>query len=125
MCSCQHKMYRAVTIFLLALCRLGAAQNSTVFLRAEGSQLFLGDDEVFLSGANLPWVNYGRDFGNAQPNGVACALQDYVADLRASGGNSIRLWLFTQGDYIPLWDEGTGFVVGTDGSGTLIDDLDR
>ena len=75
-------MSRAVTIFLLALFRLGAAQNSTVFLRVEGSQLVLGSDEVFLSGANLPWLNYGKDFGNAQPNGVACALQ---------GGNSIGL----------------------------------
>ena len=121
-------MSRAVTVLLLALSRLAAAaqDNSTVFLRVEGSRLFLGDGEVFLSGANLPWLNYGNDFGNAQPNGKACALQDRVADLRASGGNSIRLWLFTQGDHIPLWDEGgTGFVVGTDASGTLIDELDR
>ena len=121
-------MSRAVTVLLLALCTLLAARaqdNSTVFLRVEGSRLFLGDAEVFLSGANLPWLNYGNDFGNAQPNGKACALQDRVADLRASGGNSIRLWLFTQGDHIPLWDEGTGFVVGTDASGTLIDELDR
>ena len=119
-------MSRAVTVLLLALSRLAAAQdNSTVFLRVEESQFYLGDAEVFLSGANLPWLNYGNDFGNAQPNGKACALQDRVADLRASGGNSIRLWLFTQGDHIPLWDEGTGFVVGTDASGTLIDELDR
>ena len=121
-------MSRAVTVLLLALSRLAAARaqdNSTVFLRVEGSQFYLGDTEVFLSGANLPWLNYGNDFGNAQPNGKACALQDRVADLRASGGNSIRLWLFTQGDHIPLWDEGTGFVVGTDASGTLIDELDR
>ena len=53
------------------------------------------------------------------------AIQDYVANLRASGGNSIRLWLFVEGDAIPLWDEGTGFVVGTDAAGTLSDDLDR
>ena len=45
------------------------------FLRVDGSKLMLGDNEVFLSGANLPWVNYGNDFGNAQPNGVACTLQ--------------------------------------------------
>ena len=48
-----------------------------------------------------------------------------MANLRASGGNSIRLWLFVEGDAIPLWDEGTGFVVGTDAAGTLSDDLDR
>ena len=114
-----------LTVLLLTLCGLGFAQDSTVFLRVEGSQLVLGDDEVFLSGANLPWLNYGNDFGNAQPNGKACALQDRVADLRASGGNSIRLWLFTQGDHIPLWDEGTGFVLGTDSADTLIEEVDR
>ena len=115
-----------VIAILLLVTVTTAIADSTNFLRVEGSRLFLGDGEVFLSGANLPWLNYGNDFGNAQPNGKACALQDRVADLRASGGNSIRLWLFTQGDHIPLWDEGgTGFVVGTDASGTLIDELDR
>ena len=72
------------TVLLLALCGLGFAQDSTVFLRVEGSQLVLGDNEVFLSGANLPWLNYGNDFGNAQPNSVACALQ--------GGGGSIGLF---------------------------------
>ena len=52
-------------------------------------------------------------------------LQDYLTDISASGGNSIRVWLFVQGDFIPLWDEGTGFVLGTDGAGTLIDEVDR
>ena len=61
----------ALTISLLVI----ATAESKDFLRVDGSKLMLGGDEVFLSGANLPWVNYGNDFGNAQPNGVACTLQ--------------------------------------------------
>ena len=56
--------------------------------------------------------------GNVQP-------QDYLTDIKESGGNSIRVWLFVEGDAIPLWDEGTGLVVGTDSADTLIDELDR
>ena len=48
--------------------------------------------------------------------------QDYLTDIKESGGNSIRVWLFTYGDFIPLWDEGTGFVLGTDSAGTLIEE---
>ena len=61
-----------LTIFLLVII---ATAESKDFLRVDGSKLVLGGEEVFLSGANLPWVNYGNDFGNAQPNGVACTLQ--------------------------------------------------
>ena len=51
--------------------------------------------------------------------------QEYLTDIKESGGNSIRVWLFVEGDAIPLWDEGTGLVVGTDSADTLIDELDR
>ena len=64
-----------IAIFLLVTITTTAIADSTNFLRVEGSKLVLGDEEVYLSGANLPWVNYGNDFGNAQPNGVACTLQ--------------------------------------------------
>ena len=56
---------------------------------------------------------------------VFCYHQEYLTDIKESGGNSIRVWLFVEGDAIPLWDEGTGLVVGTDSADTLIDELDR
>ena len=64
----------ALTVSLLATATVKIADGKD-FLRVDGSKLVLGGEEVFLSGANLPWVNYGNDFGNAQPNGVACTLQ--------------------------------------------------
>ena len=71
----MSRVASTVTFFLLVTVTSRAAIADTNFLRVEGSKLVLGDEEVYLSGANLPWVNYGNDFGNAQPNGVACALQ--------------------------------------------------
>ena len=62
-------------ISLLVTVTSRPAISDTNFLRVEGPKLMLGNEEVYLSGANLPWVNYGNDFGNAQPNGVACTLQ--------------------------------------------------
>jgi mannan endo-1,4-beta-mannosidase len=124
-----------ISFYILYLCLCGCrvsserapeAQQETTYLRVEGSKFLFGNSEVYLSGANLPWISYGNDFGNAQPNGIACALQDYVSNVSASGGNSIRVWLFVEGDSIPLWDPtATGEVVGTDMNGTLIHDVQR
>ena len=63
--------------------------------------------------------------GTNHCNYIHIWLQDYLTNITESGGNSIRVWLFVWGDYIPLWDEETGFVLGTDSADTLIDELDR
>ena len=78
--------------------------------------------QVFLSGANQPWINYGNDFGNGQTNGQACALQSYLKNISDAGGNSARIWLFVEGDSIPEWDA-SGHVVSTDKANTLIPEL--
>lgn len=72
---------------------------------------------------NQPWLNYGSDFGNNQSNGAYCSLrQDYLEPLAAAGGNSVRFWLFVEGDVIPAWSS-DGTVVGTDAAGSLIEDV--
>ena len=73
---------------------------------------------VFLSGANLAWINYGNDFGNNQTNGQKCKLRSYVRNVSKAGGNSLRVWLFVEGTAIPAFDE-SGNVVGTDASDTM------
>jgi len=77
---------------------------------------------VFLSGVNQPWLNYARDFGNSQSNGVHCTLVDYLRNISNSGGNSVRFWLFIDGSSIPAFNN-QGHVTGTDGSNSLIDDM--
>jgi hypothetical protein len=53
----------------------------------------------FMFGANLPWINFGCDFGCGANGGVsspeAAALADQAfADAAAAGMNVIRWWLF-------------------------------
>merc|ERR1711907_696469 len=103
------------------------------FLTLSGATSFLTVDKstntfsyqgkrVFLSGANQPWIDYGNDFGNNQTNGKICSLQQYIANLTKAGGNSMRIWLFIEGDSIPAFDK-DGMVTGTDGTGSLIQEL--
>lgn len=94
----------------------------TEFLRAEKTKLVFRGNEVFLSGANQPWIQYGRDFGNNQTNGLRCELEEYIRNISDSGGNVVRMWLFVEGQSAPLFDT-AGFVTGTDQTGTLVEDV--
>ena len=80
--------------------------------------------ELFFSGANLAWINYGNDFGNNQYNTTTKdKLTSYVDDISNNGGNSIRIWLFVEGAFIPQFNEQTGMVISTDGKNTLVNDV--
>ena len=111
----------------LALCLsacLGAAHAAArLAVSADGTGFEFDGKRVFLSGANQPWLNYGSDFGNNQTNGVACALQEAVANVSAAGGNTVRMWLFVEGDSIPQLDAATGRAVAPDAAGSLVADM--
>lgn len=82
-----------------------------------------GGSRLFISGANQAWHWYGYDFGDGQyykdPSRVYQRNIDQVA---SNGGNSIRFWLHPVGSgSSPKWDG--GYVTGTDGANTLIDEL--
>lgn len=115
-------------IFVLLLSPTAAAHASAAAaarLAVSGSGFTLRGNPVFLSGANLAWLDYGNDFGNKQSNGVACALQQAVRNVTDSGGNTIRIWLFVEGDNIPAFDDKeSGRVVATDNAGTLTADIE-
>lgn len=44
---------------------------------------------MFLSGGNLPWINYAYDFGNGQWAGVKSRVEDQLKLLHEAGGNSL------------------------------------
>jgi hypothetical protein len=47
--------------------------------------------QVFMSGMNLAWHQFGDDFGNGQYGCcTGSVLEDYLRRIRAEGGNSIR-----------------------------------
>ena len=52
---------------------------------------------VFLNGANLPWWEYGKDFGGDQSDETIEKLEEMLEQIRDSGGNVIRVWIFCEG----------------------------
>lgn len=63
----------------------------------------------FLTGANLPWINYGWDFGPCawgrgyRPEAFDAAFRD----LASRGANCVRLWVFGDGRASPSFDLST------------------
>ena len=99
---------------------------ATPFLRVNASSptgLSYATRPVFLSGANLAWIDYGADFGNNSTSAKKCALQQYLKNVSSAGGNSLRVWLFVEGATVPEFDPSTGKVVGTDSAGSMAEDL--
>ncbi len=65
--------------------------------------------DLFLSGSNLGWVNYSSDFG---PRTVDFSKFDKIFnDIHAVGGNSMRLWIHTDGTNTPEYGS-NGMVTG-------------
>ncbi|KAK3785915.1 hypothetical protein RRG08_033023 [Elysia crispata] len=91
-------------------------------LSVSGNHFMLNGEKVFLSGGNLPWINYAYDFGNNQWAGVKSRVENQMKMLRDAGGNSLRLWIHIQGETSPQFDN-NGYVVATDRQGTFISDF--
>ena len=51
-----------------------------------------------------------------------CELREYIANVSKAGGNTMRIWLFIEGDNIPAFNA-DGMVTGTDKAGSLIEEL--
>ncbi len=61
--------------------------------------------EMWLSGSNVAWVDFARDLGPG-----AARLSEFelaFKELRANGGNTMRLWLHTTGAHTPAWNGST------------------
>jgi mannan endo-1,4-beta-mannosidase len=76
---------------------------------------------IFLTGGNQAWRNYGLDFGNSHPtHDDWCGLKEDLINLSNAGGNTIRMWLFTDGYKIPSWNNDNTFITSPDEDNTLI-----
>lgn len=73
--------------------------------------------DLFVSGTNVAWINFARDIGPGTTN--LDQFEQMFRDLRANGGNSMRLWLHTSGSSTPEWN---GSMVVGPGVGA-VDDL--
>ena len=73
------------------------------------SRVNYNNQQVFLSGSNVAWVNFAGDLGPA--NLDTLRFRSMYDSIHACGGNSLRLWLHTNGTQTPAFD-GSGRVNG-------------
>lgn len=58
--------------------------------------------ELYLSGFNVAWFDFARDVGMGLNE---ARLRQALADLVASGGNTLRWWIHTDGSLTPEWGD--------------------
>lgn len=68
------------------------------------------NQNLFLNGTNLAWINFANDVGKGQTNYEAFA--DLFLTIHDNGGNAVRWWLHTDGTTSPKFDS-QGMVIGT------------
>lgn len=66
--------------------------------------------QIFVTGQNLAWVNFGNDVGDAVLD--TNTFKQAVQDIRDAGGNTMRVWLSTNGANDPKFDATTGLTKG-------------
>lgn len=116
----KHLLFLTICIFLTTV----SSSSGYNFVKVNKTTFTYRNKQLFLSGANLAWIDYGNDFGNNVYNTTTkYMLQKHVKAISNNGGgNSIRIWLFVEGATIPEFNE-AGIVVSTDKHGTLVRDV--
>ena len=101
----------AVLLGLLIYALLPAGVNAQ-----GGNRIRFNDQDLFLSGGNVAWVNFARDIGPGTTD--LARFREIFGSLHSAGGNSMRLWLHTTGGTTPEWE---GSMVTGPGSGSIED----
>ena len=79
-------------LVFVAIVMLGSAKGQS-FLATQGSEFRLNGEKVYLSGMNIPWHDYGRDFGEGRYEVLSKGvLERSLRDIAAAGGNSVRMY---------------------------------
>lgn len=107
-------MCRIIKTIFLILANLAVLTVST---KAATNRITFNNQDLFLNGGNFAWRNFANDFG---PNSVTDFnyFNSVFSQVRAKGGNCMRLWLHTHGGNTPTW---SGNTVTGPGSGTICD----
>ena len=84
---------------------------------SQSSRVKYNNQQLFLSGANLAWVNFSHDIGPGTTDFNRFA--DIFLSMHDHGGNAARWWLHTDGTVTPAFND-SGFVSGP-GAGTIAD----
>ena len=66
------------------------------------SRVPYNNQQLFLNGSNLAWVNYGTDWGLGTTD--TATIGEWMLQMHRSGGNAMRLWLNVEGIVTPVFD---------------------
>lgn len=67
------------------------------------------NQELFVNGANLAWVNFAGDVGTGSPD--TTSFGEIMLSIHNAGGNAMRWWLHVNGTVTPAFDS-SGHVTG-------------
>ena len=76
----------------------------------------VNDNELFLSGGNIAWVNFADDIGPGETD--LEMFEKVFQEVNEHRGNTLRFWMHTNGAHTPEWD---GHEVTGPGSNTISD----
>lgn len=84
-----------ISLILLAACGPGRK------IGFSDGRFLVGERELFMSGMNLAWINFGRDITGFDERKFVRALDDVAG----AGGNCLRWWIHVNGSASPDFDE--------------------
>jgi len=66
------------------------------------NRIEVDSQQLFLNGGNIAWINFARDIGPGETR--LDLFEEIFKEVNKHGGNALRLWLHTTGEYTPAWD---------------------
>ena len=99
----KRLLFFALTIMFLLVPSIAAQDEGMEY----GPFIPYGDQELFLNGINLAWVDFSRDLTHFDEIRFVAAIDE----LAAVKGNTLRWWLHTNGANSPQYGE-DGFITG-------------
>jgi Bacterial Ig domain/Secretion system C-terminal sorting domain/Carbohydrate binding module (family 35) len=69
---------------------------------AQSNRMRYNNQDLYLSGANLAWINFAHDIGPGQTDFDAFA--EILLQMHDHGGNAVRWWLHTNGTSTPQFN---------------------
>jgi hypothetical protein len=73
------------------------------------NRISYNNQNIFLNGSNLAWVNYGQDIGLGTTDTTSIAT--WMLQMHQHGGNAMRMWMSVEGKYGYTFDA-TGRATG-------------
>lgn len=92
--GCAEEKEPPLKKVLLAFAALAMASTSVAMPFSDRITLPSGE-KIFVSGFNLAWINFGNDVGDVALN--EAAFRNAMKAVADSGGNTMRVWLSTNG----------------------------